>query len=577
MNIQVKSWAPQWMARLVWVVGVVLALRAINPRWGARWVDAVELFPVFSPEVTRAANLALGAILVLLAGGLRRRKRRAWSVATLAAATVVALHMTNRVDLEQLLVAGALLVLLLATRGAFNGRPDPRSLPRVALSALASAAVTLLLGGLLMLVDLDGTTSRPTAGQVAQQVLLGMVGVSGPVQFTSARRSDLTSIALLLLGVVFLGSVLFSLLRSARGPGPLHGADEGALRALLGAWGGDSLGYFALRDDRAVIFSASGKAAVSYRVVRGVSLAAGDPLGDPEAWPGAIDAWRSEAASFAWTPAVLAASQRGAQAYQRAGFDALELGDEAVVDTAEFTLDGRSMRGVRQAVNRMERAGYRVQVDRAAHLPEQEVEQARAACDRWRDGEQERGFAMALGRFGDPRDDGCWLVRAHRSDGQLCAVLQLVPWGRDGLSLDLMRRAPDADNGVVEAAIVGLLRGCADRGVTRVSLNFAVFRSTLERGAQIGAGPVLRLWRRVLLGASRFWQIESLYRANAKYQPEWVPRYLCFESARDLARVTVAALEAEAFITAPTSLVPGGRWRRSDHLPDARGRFRAST
>jgi len=87
-----------------------------------------------------------------------------------------------------------------------------------------------------------------------------------------------------------------------------------------------------------------------------------------------------------------------------------------------------------------------------------------------------------------------------------------------------------------------------------VSLNFAVFRSVFARGERLGAGPVLRLWRGVLLQASRFWQIESLYRANAKYQPAWQPRFLCFPSARDLPRIAVAALRAEAFL-------PGPGWR----------------
>jgi lysyl-tRNA synthetase class 2 len=62
---------------------------------------------------------------------------------------------------------------------------------------------------------------------------------------------------------------------------------------------------------------------------------------------------------------------------------------------------------------------------------------------------------------------------------------------------------------------------------------------------------VLRLWRDFLLFLSRFWQIESLYRANAKYHPEWVPRYVCFRSSADLPRVSIAALRAEAFLVAP--------------------------
>jgi lysyl-tRNA synthetase class 2 len=88
--------------------------------------------------------------------------------------------------------------------------------------------------------------------------------------------------------------------------------------------------------------------------------------------------------------------------------------------------------------------------------------------------------------------------------------------------------------------------------VKRISLNFAAFRAALERGERIGAGPILRAWRKVLLFMSRWFQIESLYKFNAKFCPEWVPRFMVFPGTRDTVRVGLAALEAEAFLVWPT-------------------------
>jgi lysyl-tRNA synthetase class 2 len=276
-----------------------------------------------------------------------------------------------------------------------------------------------------------------------------------------------------------------------------------------------------------------------------------------------------EAQRFGWVPAVLGASERAASAYAREGLDALELGDEAIIEVAEFSLDGRPMRGVRQAVARTGRAGYRVLCDRLCDLTDEEIETSREAGDTWRDGPVERGYSMALGRFGDPADGECVLVRAVDAVGTPQGLLHFVPWGRQGLSLDIMRRARDAENGTVEAMVTGLLADCGRLGVERVSLNFAVFRSVFARGDRLGAGPVLRLWRAVLLQASRFWQIESLYRANAKYWPEWVPRFLCFDRPGNLSTVGVAALRAEAFLVAPSWF---GGLRRSARRVGASGR-----
>jgi lysyl-tRNA synthetase class 2 len=173
------------------------------------------------------------------------------------------------------------------------------------------------------------------------------------------------------------------------------------------------------------------------------------------------------------------------------------------------------------------------------------------SAEAWRNGEVERGFSMALGRLADPQDTEAVLVTCRDSSGELRGLLQLVPWGGDGLSLDVMRRDRGAENGIIELMVTDLLNQAPTLGVARVSLNFAVFRSVFARGERLGAGPVLRLWRGILLQASRFWQIESLYRANAKFQPEWVPRFACFRSAADLPSVSLAALRAEAFLVAP--------------------------
>ena len=79
-----------------------------------------------------------------------------------------------------------------------------------------------------------------------------------------------------------------------------------------------------------------------------------------------------------------------------------------------------------------------------------------------------------------------------------------------------------------------------------------MFRSVFERGSRLGAGPVLRVWHRVLLVASRWWQIESLYRANAKYRPIWEPRFVLYCRSSDLPRIGIAYARAEGFLGLPS-------------------------
>ncbi|MFJ6571790.1 phosphatidylglycerol lysyltransferase domain-containing protein [Streptomyces sp. NPDC091292] len=563
------------------IIGLADIVSAVVPRIREGRFENIALYvPGLADDVARAGSLAAGILLVMLAGGLRRRKQRAWQAAVVLLALSAVLQGVRHHALVPAAVSAALCVTLVAERRQFRALGDPRTRSRALWNLLVLGACSTGLG-----LAVVGVRAGDEAGHGIslmdrlRQVAYGLFGMRGPIVYESDRAADLVYFSLLALGLVTAVTTAYLALR----PVPSRAGDGGdRLHALLAKEGRrDSLGYFALRRDKSVLFSPTGKAAIAYRVVSGVAVAGGDPIGDIEAWPGAIKEFLAECALHAWTPAVMGCSEVGGQVWTReGGLRALELGDEAIVDTAAFSLGGRSMRNVRQMVNRIERGGYSCRVRRMRELSDEEKRRLREAAAAWRGSATERGFSMALGRFGDPDDGDCVVVTAHQTDdgGQerVRALLHFVPWGDDGLSLDLMRRDRTAEPGLNELLIVAALRAAPGLGVDRVSLNFAVFRAALARGERIGAGPVLRIWRGLLIFLSRWFQIESLYRFNAKFQPVWEPRFVVYPSARDLPRIGWACLQAEAFVVLPRpaerlrQLVRGGAWRGEGPAPEPR-------
>src|SRR6266536_823278 len=449
-------------------------------------------------------------------------------------------------------VTAALLVALVCYRREFYAVGDPRTRWR-ALAVLGWLVLADLVIGLSFLTLTRGLKADYSLVQRGQSVIYGLFGFSGPVQFGPEGHGDLFDLLTSALGLFTLVATAFVFLRPAEPAGRLSGQDAARIRDLLDRHGKqDSLGYFTIRDHKSIIWSPTGQSCIGYRVLSGVMLAAGDPIGDPEAWPGAIHAFLDEAARHAWVPAVVGCGELGAEVWCREGdLTALELGDEAIVDVASFSLEGRAMRNVRQMVSRVCRQGYAASFHRTGDLPHEVIEDLVRQADSWRGSPTERGFSMALGRVGG-RDDGRCVIATATEDGVLRAILHFVPWGSDGLSLDLMRRDRAAQPGLNDFLIVETIKHANDLGVRRISLNFAAFRSALERGERIGAGPVIRAWRRILLFMSRWFQIESLYKFNAKFCPDWVPRFMVFPSTRDMPRIGLAALEAEAFLVWPS-------------------------
>ncbi|MEU0846796.1 phosphatidylglycerol lysyltransferase domain-containing protein [Streptomyces flaveolus] len=570
---------PVLVGRACTLVGLLNVAAGVFPRFRHSRMHALaEVLPGAFGPFAAALSLSAGVLLLLLAHGLKRRKRRAWRAAVALLPLGAAAQFTYRHSLVGVLVSLVLLAPLLRHRDQFAALPDPRSRWKALANFVLMGAGSLALGLVIVSVHPHRMVGDPSLADRIAHVLYGLFGFEGPVAYRG-NTSWTVAFSLGALGLLTAVTTIYLAFRPEHPAARLTEDDEQRLRALLAKHGSrDSLGHFALRRDKAVVFSPSGKAAVTYRVVSGVMLASGDPIGDVEAWPGAIERFMDEARAHSWTPAVMGCSETGGEVWTReTGLDALELGDEAVVDVADFSLAGRAMRNVRQMVKRIERAGYETRVRRVADLGDAELDRVRRAADDWRGTDTERGFSMALGRIGDPADGDCLIATAHKQDaepgeyGDLKAILHFVPWGTDGVSLDLMRRDRSADPGMNELLIVAALQAAPKLGIARVSLNFAMFRAALARGEKIGAGPVLRAWRGLLVFLSRWFQIESLYKFNAKFQPRWEPRFVVYRASADLPRIGFAAMQAEGFVTLTPPLPRFLRRRASGRRPCVHG------
>ncbi|MEJ4113184.1 bifunctional lysylphosphatidylglycerol synthetase/lysine--tRNA ligase LysX [Corynebacterium kroppenstedtii] len=519
------------------------------------------------PEVSISWAIALG----LLAAAVLARKRMAWWVSVIlliflnlenalffAISLYEPVYETRLATIELnigFVVKPVMLIGLLATRAAFPARTRHAAMRKATAVYLLGEGIVALAGwGLVELFPhtlaredrLKWVINKAYTFSLADGKL-----IEGHPGWIASFVVTLAS------AIIFLLSV-WTMFSSQRDNNALTAEDETAIRAMIARWGeDDSLAYFATRRDKSVIYSPDGRAAITYRVEMGVCIASGDPIGNPAAWDQAVETWLHQATMYGWTPAVMGASERGAHCYLNHGLQTLRLGDEAIIYTDNFSLSRPEYKAVRQAVARARRGGVTVRIRRHGELTAEEMASVQRDADTWRDTNDERGFSMALSRLGDPADSNNLLVEAiqdsqHSPTGIARRVgeLSFSPWGRTGMSLDLMRRAPDSPNGTVEAMVSELCHAGTDVGVTRISLNFAMFRQVFATAHELGTGPVMRLWRSLLVFLSRWWQMEALYRSNEKYNPTWAPRYICFKDNHSIARVGLVSGIVEGFIPA---------------------------
>jgi lysyl-tRNA synthetase class 2 len=513
-------------------VGFAAVIVAADPADHARGRLLTRVEPAGPPSLGHVLVLLAGLSLLALAPKVLRGMRAALPLAIVALAALSVLHV-----MRPLGFAAAAVALGLAFALAFGRRVFPlgsRNRPRPALVFAASGAWALAYLAVLAGVgSAHGRDIRLAVHRALGHVLhvpLAPPAVSGTwILVIEVLIGCAAAISLL---------ALRSLLRPAAGhSGHTHEEHEAA-RFLVERYGEDSLSSFILRPDKSFHFDGDG--VLAYTVVGETAVVSGDPVGRDGDCPRVLESFRELARERGWEVVVWGASSRHLAAYRASGMRAVVAGEEAVVDPARFTLEGRAVRKLRQSVHRVARRGWEVQVCEGRALDPALEAEVDALEDAWREQRGRLiGFAMGMGPFeAEPRPDDLYAL-ARSPDGRLGAALRFVSH-RGKLSLETMHRVGDTPNGLTEALVCHALAAARERGVVEVSLNYAGLGHLARR-----RGRATRLLLRVL---GRRFQLDRLVRFNEKFSPEWRPRYLVCESAVALPRAIVRVLQAEGYL-----------------------------
>lgn len=555
------SWAPGAIGAIVALAGIANIVVAVRPEFSTH-SDAVNTLMGESVRGSiHAAALPLGLLLVVTGSYLARRRRGAWMLALALLVITGPIALVHR-DFDGAVVAWSLAVTLAVTGDAFSVRRDPH--------ALRAAVVRIpVIGGLAVLTSLGAilaahrrVTPGVNASRLVRETYDLMSFQNGPLHFGAHVGWVPLGVGLVSAAALIAAAApILRPLAHPRQPAP----DSARARAhrLVTRYGDDSLSFFKLRKDLHYLFSADRRAFLGYRVSRGVLVVSGDPVGPTDAIRELVKELFAFAEDHGLRVAAVGASATLADIYRTAGMRAIYVGDEAIVDTARFSLEGRPIRKVRQSVARIERAGYSLGLSRIGDLSACDVAELDQISDRWRNGAPERGFSMTVDELGGYGQADSHVLIARDGDGSARGFLHLVPCaGRPAMSLSLMRRDPETPNGLMEFMIARGIGVLKDVGVEEISLNFVAFGRMLSAPETV----LHRILRRVLRVADRWFQITSLQQFNAKFFPRWTPRYMMVESWLSTPRAALAIMELEGQVPqlgparaagGPASTAPG--------------------
>ena len=542
-----EDWNVRMVALLTAGMGIIDILSGLTPSLHSRMAILEQYSPFDVGVGGHLTSVLSGFALLLLASGLWRHKRVAWVLTVSILLISIPLHLIKGLDYEEAILSAVLVGWLIYLQPHFHARSDPPSI-RQGLKVLLVALLFTLIYGVLGFYLLDrhfivnGQQVSFNLWDSIRQTVVMFTQFYNPGLVPATHFGKYFVGSIYIVGAVTIGYALIMLIRPVlvhRGATP-HEMQKA--KEIVEAYGHSSLARLVLLDDKLYYFSPGGSV-IGYVPVGRIALSLGDPIGPPEDITACITSFATFCARNDWEPCYGQVLPDYLDVYKEAGFHALCIGSEAIVNLSTFNLAGHEKKGIRSGINRMTKLGYRTEVLQPPHSPDL-LRELHQISDEWLTAMHGTEKHFSLGWFDENYLNSGPVIVIHNPAGYIDAFANIIPeYQAREASIDLMRHRKQADRGQMDFLFVSLFEWAKEQG-------YATFNLGLSGLAGMGENPtdptIERALHYIFEHVNQFYNFKGLHEFKAKYDPIWSPRYLVYPSAASLPAVTVALLRANS-------------------------------
>ncbi len=319
--------------------------------------------------------------------------------------------------------------------------------------------------------------------------------------------------------------------------------DERAkIHQIVENYGRSSLAAFLLFDDKRYFFTPGGSG-IGYTLVGRTAVALGDPVGPDDDRLAAINAFKSFCITNDWLPVFYQTLPETLNLYRSASFDALCIGQEGIIDLPAFTLEGKEGKPLRSPINKLTAAGHKF-ILHPAPIPDDLLAELRAISDEWLTTMHGSEKRFSLGWFNDDYIRNSSIAAVHTSEGWISAFANIVPeYQLNEITLDLMRRRREIENGTMEFLFVSLFQRAKAQGYRGFNLGLSALSGVGEKNNDPAIERVMHF---IYEHVNQFYNFKGLHNFKEKFHPEWSPRYLIYLGANNLAQAWLAVVQANS-------------------------------
>ncbi|MEN6602632.1 MAG: phosphatidylglycerol lysyltransferase domain-containing protein [Bryobacteraceae bacterium] len=536
--VRPRHWLVPTVALVTLGSGVINLYSVIGPSLRERHALLREVFPLEFLHLARFLTLLIGFFLVVSSINIYKRKRRAFVAVLALAAGSIVFHLTKGLDYEEATFSFVLLLFLWTARREFVVKSSTPSWDW-ALVRLGVAFLIALGYGVAGFWFLDPRQFgiNFTIGASIHQTMHFLLLSGDPEIVPHTRYARWFLDSLYVTTVTAMTYSVMVLFRPAIYRFRTHPHECQVAATIVQRYGRSAMDFFKTWPDKSFFFSPDQQCFVAYRVGANFAVVLGDPVGEDGQIESTVRSFRYFCIEHDWGLGFHQVLPDFLPIYLKLGFKKMKIGDDAIVDLASFTLQGKKAQDARGKLKLFDKMGVQVQYY-PAPIPDPVMLQLKEVSDEWLQlpGRRERQFS--LGKFGVDYVGSTPVLTAEDPHGRVLGFLNIVPsYCKGEAVIDLMRRRSDAPNGIMDLLFVKAILRSKEQGYERFSLGMAPMSGFQEKEEASAQERAVHAFFQQL---NFLFSYKGLRFFKAKFATHWEPRYVIYRNVLDLPRLTLA-------------------------------------
>ncbi len=514
----------------IFILGIINILSVITPPIATRAKLNELYFPILLIHYSAIFTLIAGILLLFTAAYLLKGYRRAWFVAVILTAFSIAGNLLKALDYEEAMLAFGVLGMLWYSRNEYHLKNKKLSfIQGFSWFIVLFLAVTIMNFLSFYFIHpkhfgIDFTWKQSLYYTFHTFLLFKDNGLQAKTVF--ARDFQYLN---QFLGIFIWGLFIYSFYKAS---GINHTEDEEDFieaKELASKFGTSPMDYFKFSDEKNLYFSDSFEGFIGYRHDKSFAVVLEEPVCAKENKMNFIKEFEDFCHKKGLRTCYYRVNEEGMQRLKSLNKKSLLIGQEAIVNAEKFSLTGKDKKSLRNAVNSLQKKGYRCEIFSAPQNAEI-LDELQKISDEWLKEFNKKEMVFAEGKFDREIIENQDVIILKGENEAIKAFLNLIPdFAPSECTYDLIRKTSDAPSGSMDLLILTLIEYAQNRNIKFVNMGMAPMS-----GIENPENPAEQIMNFAYHRIGSFKHYKNLRFFKEKYADTWNDMYFVYNSDTDL-------------------------------------------